>query len=311
MRFKVVLSIVLLSCVATASAAPYIFENITSVNRFKLKTNFYYSNQTTRSVVDQGYSTISLDNGKTLYLANPVLEGQTNSDRGVLSLNLNYGLNDKWDLGLTTTGLASHARYSDQEVIFSKSQLYFQDVNFDTQYQLFEKHAYMPDTLLFGSVTLYDAAPRYKAQAFNSFVAGASVYTVNDPVILTLNTSYQYNLPSQTLQGKTYQSGDVLAVSGSLGFAVNPDISLNTGFSWNLRMSDYQDKVQVNPVYTQTNLNLGFAYAITDRYSLSFNLRTNVSGASGSTISIGLTSKLGELPPPHSERYRKNKAAGA
>lgn len=47
------------------------------------------------------------------------------------------------------------------------------------------------------------------------------------------------------------------------------------------------------------------AYALTERSNLTANIRTNVSGDSGSTLSVGLSTKLGKLPPPLSEKYRQ------
>lgn len=58
---------------------------------------------------------------------------------------------------------------------------------------------------------------------------------------------------------------------------------------------------------TETSLNLGMAYALTERSNLTANLRADVSGDSGSTLSLGMTTKLGKLPPPISQQYRKNK----
>lgn len=49
------------------------------------------------------------------------------------------------------------------------------------------------------------------------------------------------------------------------------------------------------------------AYALSARNNLIVNVRTNISGDEGSIFSLGFTTKLGKLPPPPSERYRKLK----
>lgn len=56
--------------------------------------------------------------------------------------------------------------------------------------------------------------------------------------------------------------------------------------------------------------NLGMAYALTKRSNLTANLRTDVSGDSGSTLSLGMTTKLGKLPPLYhsSIEHIKNEA---
>lgn len=48
-------------------------------------------------------------------------------------------------------------------------------------------------------------------------------------------------------------------------------------------------------------------YPLSQRSNITANVRTNISGDGGSTFSVGLMTKLGELPPPLSERYRKAK----
>lgn len=96
-------------------------------------------------------------------------------------------------------------------------------------------------------------------------------------------------------------------MNGTVGFAVNPDITLNAGVGWQYRQADKTHGNMLGINQTQTNLNLGMAYALSARNNLVVNVRTNISGDEGSVFSLGLTTKLGKLPPPPSERYRKAK----
>lgn len=146
------------------------------------------------------------------------------------------------------------------------------------------------------------------SKSFSSALIGGTVYTVNDPIVLSLTGNYQYNAKRDILtQNKTVDIGDVLSVNGSVGFAVNPDITLNTGVGWQLRQADKINGTNLGVKQTQTNLNLGLAYALSQRGNITANVRANISGDGGSTFSVGLTTKLGELPLPLSERYRKAK----
>lgn len=139
-------------------------------------------------------------------------------------------------------------------------------------------------------------------------LVGGTVYTVNDPVVLSLTGSYQYNSKRDVLnQNQAVDIGDVFSVNGTVGFAVNPDITLNAGVGWQYRQADKANGSSLGINQTQTNLNLGMAYALSARNNLTANIRTNLSGDEGSVFSLGLTTKLGELPPPPSERYRKAK----
>lgn len=93
-----------------------------------------------------------------------------------------------------------------------------------------------------------------------------------------------------------------------MGFAVNPDITLTGGVGVRHKWADKNELGKLENNGTQTTLNLGLAYALTARSNLTANVRTPISGDGGSTLSVGLTTKLGTLPPPLSQKYRKLKA---
>lgn len=162
--------------------------------------------------------------------------------------------------------------------------------------------------MIFGEISLYDKTDGLDSKTFSSALIGGTLYTVNDPIVLSLTGSYQYNAKRDILtQNKIVDIGDVLSVNGTVGFAVNPDITLNTGVGWQLRQADKINGINLGIKQTQTNLSLGLAYALSQRSNITANVRTNISGDGGSTFSVGLMTKLGELPPPLSERYRKAK----
>lgn len=99
--------------------------------------------------------------------------------------------------------------------------------------------------------------------------------------------------------------GDVMAVNGLVGFAVNPDITLTSGVGVRHKWADKNAFGKLENNRTQTTLNLGLAYALTARSNLTANVRFPISGDGGSTLSLGLTTKLGTLPPPLSQKYRQ------
>ncbi|WP_438502306.1 transporter, partial [Burkholderia mallei] len=83
--------------------------------------------------------------------------------------------------------------------------------------------------------------------------------------------------------------GDVLSINGTVGFAVNPDITLNAGVGWQYKQTDKLQNKALGINQTQTNLNLGMAYSLSARNNLVANIRTNISGDEGSVFSLGLT----------------------
>lgn len=72
------------------------------------------------------------------------------------------------------------------------------------------------------------------------------------------------------------------------------------------KWADKNDFGNIENNQTQTALNLGLAYALSARSNLTANVHTPISGSGGSTVSLGLTTKLGALPPPLSQKYRQS-----
>lgn len=279
---------------------------ITDKNKFKLTTNINYFNQSQRNLTEQGYSLVDLGNGRTLTLPNPPTEGVNNTDSLIGTLGLNYGITDKWDIGIKTNALYRQTRQNISDDTHQDTDKYLQDISFTTQYQTTENHQKLPDSLVFSEISVYDKTDGLDSKSLSSVLVGGTVYTVNDPIVLSLTGSYQYNTNRDILdQNQKVNIGDIFSLNGSVGFAVNPDITLNTGVGWQSREADKINGKDLGVRQTQTNLSLGLAYALSQRSNLTANVRTNISGDNGSTFSVGLTTKLGKLPPPLSERYRK------
>lgn len=288
---------------------PLMVEELTAdKKKFKLSSNLSYFNQAQRNLTEQGYSVVDLGNGRTITLPNPSTEGVSNTDSLIGTLGLNYGVTDKWEIGAKANALYRQTRQNTSGENHQNSDTHLQDISFTTQYQTTENHKTFPNGLIFSEISLYDKTDGLDSKSFSSALIGGTLYTVNDPIVLSLTGSYQYNAKRDVLtQNKIVDIGDVLSVNGTVGFAVNPDITLNTGVGWQLRQADKINGINLGITQTQTNLNLGLAYALSQRSNITANVRTNISGDGGSTFSVGLTTKLGELPPPLSERYRKAK----
>lgn len=180
----------------------------------------------------------------------------------------------------------------------------WQDVTLTVGYSL-KDHSFLPETLLFSEINAYDKTQGLKPVALSSVLVGGTVYTINDPIVLSLTSTYQHNRSRISNSNTAITMGDVMSVNGLVGFAVNPDITLTGGASVQYRQADTIFGAKTHHNQTKTNLNLGLAYALSARTNLTANVHTDISGNGGSTLSLGLTTKLGELPPPLSQRYRQ------
>lgn len=286
---------------------------IADKNRFKLETSLNYVNQNSSNLTSQGSNLVDLGNGRFVSIPNSITQGKTNTDTLIGTIGLRYGVSDSLEIGIKTNGIYNQQRTDVSGKTDNQSDARLKDLVLTTQYQLTKDNKKIPDSLLFAEVSAYDKTQGFKPKNISSALVGGTVYTVNDPIVLSLTGSYLYNSKRdyENLQdfNKTVDVGDVVALDGQIGFAVNPDITLTTGVGWQLQQEDKLNSVKVGANHTQTNLSLGLAYALTERSNLTANIRTNISGDGGSMLSVSLSTKLGKLPPPLSEKYRQKQLA--
>ena len=277
-------------------------------NRFKLDTDLSYYNHHRSSVATQGFEMVDLGQGRTLYMPS-IGESNANTDSLIAGLGVRYGVSDKLEMGVKTNAIYRNARHQNGAELSKSSDTHLNDISISTQYQLTKNHKKFPDSLVFGELSVYDNTQGLKRKNASSALVGFTTYTVNDPIVLSLTGTYQYQANRQTNVGTRVELGDTATLNGSVGFAVNPDITLTGGVGVRHKWADKNELGKFENRSTQTTLNLGFAHALTARSNLTANVRMPISGDGGSTLSVGLTTKLGALPPPLSQKYRQIKSA--
>ncbi|MDO4699462.1 MAG: hypothetical protein Q4A69_02090 [Moraxella sp.] len=293
------------SVVAHADLPLTVEDLLADKNRFKLDTNLSYYNHHKVAATAQDFDSIDVGNGRIIYIPS-VGNSHSNTDSLIAGLGLRYGVSDKFELGIKTSGIYNAARHQNANHFTNTSDTYLQDVSITSQYQATQNHQSLPDSLIFGEVSVYDNTQGLRSKSGASAVIGGTVYVVNDPIVLSLTGSYQYQAKRDLKNGGQVAIGDTAMLNGSVGFAVNPDITLTGGVGVRHKWAD-KSSTKLENNNTQTTLNLGFAYAMSARTNLTTNVRMPISGDGGSTLSVGLTTKLGELPPPLSQKYRQNK----
>lgn len=308
MNFKYLLpSLLALPLLAHADLPLTVDDLLADKNRFKLDTDLSYYNHHRSSVATQGFEMVDLGQGRTLYMPS-IGESDTNTDGLIAGLGLRYGVSDKLEMGIKTNAIYRNARHQNGAELSKSSDTHLNDISLSTQYQFTKNHAKLPDMIGFGELSLYDNTQGLKSKSGASALVGFTTYTVNDPIVLSLTGTYQYQANRETNAGNRVDLGDTATLNGSVGFAVNPDITLTGGVGVRHKWADKNELGKLENRSTQTTLNLGFAYALTARSNLTANVRTPISGDGGSTLSVGLTTKLGALPPPLSQKYRQTKS---
>lgn len=307
-HIMIVFGLVSFSLTAHADLPLTVDDLLADKNRFRLDTDLSYYNHHRSSVATQDFEMVDLGQGRTLYMPS-IGESNTNTDSLIAGLGLRYGISDKLEIGVKTNAIYRNARHQNGAELSKSSDTYLNDISISTQYQLTKNHKKFPDSLVFGELSIYDNTQGLKRKNASSALIGFTTYTVNDPIVLSLTGTYQYQPRRETNTGGHVDLGDTATLNGSVGFAVNPDITLTGGVGVRHKWADKGELGKLENNSTQTTLNLGFAYAMTARSNLTANVRTPISGDGGSTLSVGLTSKLGKLPPPLSQKYRQIKSA--
>lgn len=306
-HIMIVFGLVSFSLTAHADLPLTVDDLLADKNRFRLDTDLSYYNHHRSSVATQGFEMVDLGQGRTLYMPS-IGESNTNTDSLIAGLGVRYGISDKLEMGVKTNAIYRNARHQNGAELSKSSDTHLNDISLSTQYQFTKNHAKLPDVIGFGELSLYDNTQGLKNKSGTSALVGFTTYTVNDPIVLSLTGTYQYQARRETNAGHRMDLGDTATLNGSVGFAVNPDITLTGGVGVRHKWADKNELGKFENRSTQTTLNLGFAYAMTVRSNLTANARMPISGDGGSTLSVGLTSKLGKLPPPLSQKYRQIKS---
>lgn len=307
MKIKLFWLLLLFTTTAHADLPLTVDDILADKNRFKLDTDISYYNHHKASASTQGFETVDLGNGR--FMVMPIVgESNTNTDSLIMGMGLRYGVSDKLELGIKGAGLYRNQRSQNGDTLTSAKGTHLQDISVSSQYQLTHNHKSLPDGLLFGELSLYDNTAGLKSKSGASALIGGTVYTVNDPIVLSLTGTYQYQGNRRLVGGGRVDLGDTAMLNGSVGFAVNPDITLTAGVGVRHKWADKNSFGKLENNRTQTTLNLGLAYAASARTNLTASVRTPISEYGGSTLSVGISTKLGPLPPPLSQKYRKAQA---
>jgi len=144
--------------------------------------------------------------------------------------------------------------------------------------------------------------------------AGLTAYRSIDPIVLSLTAGYSYTAPRKIngfgILGKI-DTGDTAYLEPSLSFAVNDQVSISGGFRLNYINRNRMNKNRVrlcgsyprkrnecfsifsnNMPTTRTDLLLGLSFAPTAKLTLHSNVQADISGDSGSSVSIDMTYQL-------------------
>jgi hypothetical protein len=256
---------------------------LTNKNEFRLSLNFGYANAD-RAKASALYDEIDTGNNGFVRLPVVVGERRTNSDIYTFTLGGSYGLNDKTEIYSRLTATANDTRLEGSNG-FKSEQL--SQLVFGVNHQ-FINDAESPAILGFAELTLAENTDVDNAEYvnFKTGQIGVTAYKSIDPVVLSITAGYRHNWP-RLANDKNLDPSDLLFINPSISFAANHEVTLTGGVKYKFRSRDKIDNKWSEFRTTQTDFDVGVAYASSEKLTINLSIIMDVSGDSGTQTNIG------------------------
>ena len=205
--------------------------------------------------------------------------GQTEQFVGVAGIR--YGLNERTEVGLRSTGYWSNSRRFNrtQSTEISESQLSFDSLDITLTRRFYRNSG--TSVFAFGSLGLINKISLLPYGAKNSNFQrgtfGISAYTVDDPVVFSLSSTVGVSRPVN-IAGNRYRQGPFISLSPTISFLANERITLSSGLQFSFtKASEYAGKA-LDMDRSRVQFNLGVGYAWNENLSLYANYAVDMSG---------------------------------
>jgi len=284
-RWKLWYCAVFLLCSPVGRAdLPLIIEDLTTdKGRFKFEFSLTYANAEQQGV-SMGQP-IVVQVGETSFITIPTLIGEHNgnTDSLISTLGLRYGLTDKVELYSRASHLHIRQRNTDAAGDSKSSESRFADAWGGINYQ-FKQDDETPALLGFAEIALREKH-RFSSASLKSSMFGLTTYRAIDPVVFSFTGAYRLSLARKD-GGVDYNPGNLLLFNPTVGFAVNERVTMSTGLQWMNRAADSRNGRAQGLRHTQTDLQLGVSYGLSDQGTVNINIKANVSGQDGADLRL-------------------------
>ncbi|MET3435143.1 hypothetical protein ABIC71_004659 [Herbaspirillum seropedicae] len=249
---------------------------LTEKGRLRLDVGVSYANSDKQKISTGEYLAVQTGPTNFVYLPTRVGEGTVNSDVGVGTLGLKYGVHDGLEIYGRTSWFIASSRSSELNGSFQTSDKGMSDLWIGASYRFTGELVASAETALLEK-------HNGNSSSLKSVLLGLTTYKSIDPVVLSAAGAYKFSI-SRDEAAATYKAGSYLMLNPSLGFAVNEKVSLTSGLQWTLRFPDQINGVNQSVRHTRTDLVMGFAYGFDRGSILNFYLKSNVSGRNGADL---------------------------
>lgn len=188
------------------------------------------------------------------------------------TLNLRYNiLNRIQIMGFASIDTRSKKRFlEDDNKVKKHTETEFNGIGIGITYHLLHEGTH--PGLIFSALTnIIDRQPYIdKNDYFKTFSFYLTSYYSVDPVVFFMQGLYQLNL-DRDVNGKTFQVGDLFAITPQVYFLANPYVSFNFGIKWLFKEEDKYDDDILFTSFSSLGWLFGFSYEIAENTIISLD----------------------------------------
>lgn len=292
-KLILVLSSIAISSKSFADLPLNIESLITEQNRFKVNASISYQNINSQQFSFQPEQVITSETGDYIYTPAYLNTSNSNTDELFAEVNLRHGINSRTDVGIGVTGLISEERITGLKQNRSTILKQYKYLYLDAQYQLLKNHNYLPNIQLTTRLNLFENSRDFVHKNLSAASININTYYINDPLVFSLSGTFQYNTERKFREvNDRLKPGNLIGVDSTLSFVVNSEATLSSGFTWVLTTPQSKNSHELNKKHTQTFANFGVSYKASKNNIVFLSIKSNISGKSGSAISLGISSNF-------------------
>ena len=279
-----------------ADLPPNIEELLTDQGTLKFDSALTYANSN-RSGVSLGTPVaVQIGTGQFVTLPSSVGQNQTNRDTYIGSLGLRYGLTRTVEVYGRGTWLSDYLRIQEGSQYSSSRHSGFNDAWLGVNYRLGDDSQNRSGAIGFGELALAEESSGSTAIG-KSQSLGLTLYHTVDPIVLAVSGVYRHG-SGRRVAGQRVVPGSLWALNPQLSFAVNDQITLTGGMSWQSLGANRVDGQATGLRNTSSSLHLGAAFLWSKQTSLVISTRSEVSGLGGTNINLSMQTRLGPTSGP-------------
>ena len=267
-------------------------EILTEKNKMKFEIVLSYANINKKEGVVSPI-TYQTSNGDFVVVPTYLGVGSSNQDYINYGFSFKYGLSKKLEL-FSNLNFFTNTTHTNNTLFSTQYEHGFNSLNVGLTYEV-KKENDTPFLLIGGSINPVERVLFSKSRKnlnFKSFTLFATSYYTVDPVVFVMNANYRVNRKKR-YRDETIHSGNILSVSPSIYFAVNPYTSISWGIKYAFKAKDKINNNIVSNSDSSLSYLFGASYEISSKYTINADFeKKDTNDYSSNTVNFTLSYKF-------------------